>query len=102
MELEKYDIKKPFDKGPLDDILKLFRKFNLIGTNGEIGDEDFTIILYPSLQLSLNENEFVSFVKNAEKKMKGINNDVLESDDTLIEESDADESEIDPFNIEIE
>lgn len=110
MELEKYDFKKPFDKGPLDEILKLFRKFNLIGTSGEIGDEDFTIILYPSLQFSLNENEFVSFVKDAEKKMKGINNDVLESDDTLIEESDADESEdfdstdseIDPFDIEIE
>ena len=102
MELEKYDFKKPFDKGPLDEILKLFRKFNLIGTSGEIGDEDFTIILYPSLQFSLNENEFVSFVKNAEKRMKGINNDVLESDDTLIEESDADKSEIDPFNIEIE
>ena len=102
MELEKYDFKKPFDKGPLDEILKLFRKFNLIGTSGEIGDEDFTIILYPSLQFSLNENEFVSFVKDAEMRMKGINNDVLESDDSLIEESDADESEIDPFNIEIE
>ena len=102
MELEKYDFKKPFDKGPLDEILKLFRKFNLIGTSGEIGDEDFTIILYPSLQFSLNENEFFSFVKDAENRMKGINNDVLESDDTLIEESDADESEIDPFNIEIE
>ena len=102
MELEKYDFKKPFDKGPLDEILKLFRKFNLIGTSGEIGDEDFTIILYPSLQFSLNENEFVSFVKEAEKRMKGINNDVLESDNTLIEGSDADESEIDPFNIEIE
>ena len=102
MELEKYDFKKPFDKGPLDEILKLFRKFNLIGTSGEIGDEDFTIILYPSLQFSLNENEFVSFVKDAENRMKGINNDVLESYDTLIEESDADESEIDPFNIEIE
>lgn len=110
MELEKYDFKKPFDKGPLDEILKLFRKFNLIGTSGEIGDEDFTIILYPSLQFSLNENEFVSFVKDAENRMRGINNDVLESDDTLIEESDADESEdfdstdseIDPFDIEIE
>ena len=110
IELEKYDYKKPFDKGPLNDILKLFCKFNLIGTSGEIGDEDFTIILYPSLQFALNESEFVSFVKDAEKRMKGINNDVLESDDTLIEESDADESEdfdstdseIDPFNIEIE
>ena len=110
IELEKYDYKKPFDKGPLNDILKLFCKFNLIGTSGEIGDEDFTIILYPSLQFALNESEFVSFVKDAEKRMKGINNDVLESDDTLIEESDADksedfdstDSEIDPFDIEIE
>ena len=110
IELEKYDYKKPFDKGPLNDILKLFCKFNLIGTSGEIGDEDFTIILYPSLQFALNESEFVSFVKDAEKRMKGINNDVLESDDTLIEESDVDESEdfdstdseIDPFDIEIE
>ena len=110
MELEKYDFKKPFDKGPLDEILKLFRKFNLIGTSGEIGDEDFTIILYPSLQFSLNENEFVSFVKDAENRMKGINNDVLESDDTLIEGSDADESEdfdsmnfeTDPFDLGID
>lgn len=102
IELGKYDYKKPFDKGPLNDILKLFCKFNLIGTSGEIGDEDFTIILYPSLQFALNESEFVSFVKDVEKRMKGINNDVLESDDTLIEESDADESEIDPFDIEIE
>ena len=102
MELEKYDFKKTLDKGPLSDILKLFCKFNLIGTSGEIGEEDFSIILYPSLQFALNESEFVSFVKDAEKRMKGINNDVLESDDTLIEESDADEPEIDPFNIEIE
>ena len=33
--------------------------------------------------------------------MKGINNDVLESDDTLIEESD-DEYEIDSFDVEID
>ena len=110
IELEKYDYKKPFDKGSLNDILKLFCKFNLIGTSGEIGDEDFTIILYPSLQFALNESEFVSFVKDAEKRMKGINNDVLESDDTLIEESDADksedfdstDSEIDPFDLGID
>ena len=112
MELEKYDFKKPFDKGPLDEILKLFRKFNLIGTSGEIGDEDFTIILYPSLQFSLNENEFVSFVKDAEKKMKGSDDgtekfagneiEETEEEDDAGYESDADESEIDPFNIEIE
>ena len=95
MELEKYDYKKTFDKGTLGEILKLFCKFNLIATSGEIGDEDFTIILYPSLQFSLNESEFVSFVKDAEKRMKGTEDKLLEDEDT------EEESEIDPFDIEI-
>lgn len=97
MELEKYDYKKSFDKGPLSEILKLFCKFNLIATGGEIGDEDFTIILYPSLQFSLNESEFVSFVKDAEKRMKG-----GDSIDDAYETESSEDSEIDPFDIEIE
>jgi len=104
MELEKYDFKKGFDKGPLSDILKLFCKFSLIGTSGEIGDEDFTIILYPSLQFALNENEFVSFVKDAEKRMKGIEENSTEIVD-LSENSEFDETEdteMDPFDIDID
>lgn len=111
MELEKYDFKQSFDKGPLNEILKLFCKFNLIGTSGDIGDEDFTIILYPSLQFALNENEFVSFVKDAEKRMKGIEdksddfaenaedemNEIEEADD--IEDS---ENSSDVFDIDFE
>ncbi len=100
MELEKYDFKKGFDKGPLSEILKLFCKFNLIGTSGDIGDEDFTIILYPSLQFALNENEFVSFVKDSEKKMKGEDSDELDSDMST-EFNETEDSEIDPFDIEI-
>ena len=108
MELEKYDYKKSFDKGPLSDILKLFCKFNLIGTNGEIGDEEFTIVLYPSLQFALNESEFVSFVKDAEKKMKGKDDErdelAVEMDDFEDEPTGADDedAEIDPFEIEME
>ena len=84
----------------MNDILKLFCKFNLIGTIGEIGDEDFAIILYPSLQFALNESEFVSFVKDAEKRMKG-----NEEDTTAFEESedfDTTDSEIDPFDLGID
>ena len=102
MELEKYDYKKNFDKGPLGEILKLFSKFNLIGINSEIGEEDFTIILYPSLQFALNESEFVSFVKDAEKKIKGIDKEVPESDVAIMEEYETDDSEIDSFDFEIE
>lgn len=109
MELEKYDFKQSFDKGPLNEILKLFSKFNLIGTSGDIGDEDFTIILYPSLQFALNENEFVSFVRDAEKKMKGIEdktddfaisgedemNEIEEADDVEDSENSSDIFDID-------
>lgn len=100
MELEKYDYKKPFDKGPLNDILKLFCKFNLIETSGEIGNEDFTIILYPSLQFALNESEFVSFVKDAEKRMKGTEEAIPETEED--EDFESTDSEIDPFDFEIE
>lgn len=99
MELEKYDFKKGFDKSSLSDILKLFSKFSLIGTSGEIGNEDFTIMLYPSLQFALNESEFVSFVRDADKRMKGIEEDNTE----LCESSEYDESEDsenDPFDID--
>ena len=100
MELEKYDIKKTFDKGQLSDILKLFCKFNLIGTSGEIGEEDFTIILYPSLQFALNESEFVSFVKDAEKRMKGNEEDITAIDEP--EDLDSTDSETDPFDLGID
>ncbi len=76
MEIEKYGSRKLFDKGSLRNILRLLCEFNLIGKSGEVGDEDFTIILYPSLRFALNEIEFVSFVKDAEKRMKGNEGDV--------------------------
>ncbi len=100
MELEKYDFKKSFDKGPLSDILKLFCKFNLIGISGEIGDDDFTIILYPSLQFALNESEFVSFVKDAEKRMKGTEDVIPEIEED--EDFESTDSEIDPFDLGID
>lgn len=43
--------------------------------------ENLTIVLYPSLQFALNKNEFVSFVKDAEKKMSGIDDAILESEE---------------------
>ena len=54
MEIEKYGSRKLFDKGSLRNILRLLCEFNLIG----------------------KEIEFVSFVKDAEKRMKGNEGDV--------------------------
>ena len=69
MELEKYDFKEQIEKGRMEAILSLFEKFNLIGTNGSLGDEHFTIVLYPSLQFALNEREFETFAKTAQERM---------------------------------
>ncbi len=96
MEIEKYGSGKLFDKGSLSNMLKLFCEFNLIGKSGEIGDEDFTIILYPSLRFALNEIEFVSFVKDAEKKMKGSEGDMAATGDS--NDFDFTDSEMNSFD----
>ena len=96
MEIEKYGSGKLFDKGSLSNMLKSFCEFNLIGKSGEIGDEDFTIILYPSLRFALNEIEFVSFVKDAEKKMKGNEGDMAATGDS--NDFDFTDSEMNSFD----
>ena len=94
MELDKYDFRDTIDKGRWSEILGLFSKFNLIAAKGEIGSNDFCIVLFPSLQFALDEKEFAEFVKNTEAKFKNSQTN-FENDEP--EES---ESEIDSFDIE--
>lgn len=94
IELDKYDFRDPIDKGRWSEILGLFSKFNLIAAKGEIGSNDFCIVLFPSLQFALDEKEFAEFVKNTEAKFKNSQTN-FENDEP--EES---ESEIDSFDIE--
>lgn len=94
IELDKYDFRDTIDKGRWSEILGLFSKFNLIAAKGEIGSNDFCIVLFPSLQFALDEKEFAEFVKNTEAKFKNSQTN-FENDEP--EES---ESEIDSFDIE--
>lgn len=94
IELDKYDFRDTIDKGRWSEILGLFSKFNLIAAKGEIGSNDFCIVLFPSLQFALDEKEFAEFVKNTEAKFKNSQTN-FENDE--LEES---ESEIDSFDIE--
>jgi len=88
-ELEKYDFKEVIDKSTMQNILNLFVKFNLISTKGDIGNDDFCIILYPSLQFALNENEFALFAKTVQERMM---NQPIE---TQPDESEGTEDDID-------
>ena len=88
IELDKYDFKENLDKGRWSSILELFSKFNLIARKGEIGSNDFCIVLFPSLQFALDEKEFAEFVNNAKSKfMTQDSQDVF--DDAEDEESDS-------------
>lgn len=62
-ELEKHDARDLVNKTALGNIFKVFKNYSLIDIEGNIGDMDCTLILYPSLQFVLDVNEFERFVK---------------------------------------
>lgn len=96
IELDKYDYKENIDKGRWLEILGLFSKFNLIAVKGEIGSNDFCILLFPSLQFALDEKEFADLVKNTESKFKNQDfQDNYENEDSENIESDFDSFDMD-------
>lgn len=108
IELDKFDFKENLEKGRWSEILGLFARFNLIAAKGEIGSNDFCVVLFPSLQFALDEKEFAEFVSNTEKKLKNQNlSDDSDSETNEIDESDESEnpdldSEIDSFDIDFD
>lgn len=96
IELDKYDYKENIDKGRWLEILGLFSRFNLIATKGEIGSNDYCIVLFPSLQFALDEKEFADLVRNTESKFKDQDSQVsYENEDSENIESDSDSFDID-------
>lgn len=81
-ELEKYDARDMVNKTALGNIFKVFKNYSLMDVDGNVGDIDCKLILYPSLQFALDTNEFERFVKEVVEV-------VLEGKDSL--EEDADE-----------
>ncbi|MBR6406746.1 MAG: DUF4194 domain-containing protein [Lachnospiraceae bacterium] len=92
-ELEKFGARDLIDRNMLREGLKTFGRFNLISVEGNFGDEDCRIRLYPSLQFALNTEEFRRFIDAAGKRMKEDVSDEIEEDLILSEETDADEED---------
>ena len=69
-ELEKFGFRDDFDgKTLMNDILKLFAKYNLLEVSGKIGEPDCSIKIYPSIQFALDGIEFQNLVEATSKKM---------------------------------
>ncbi len=69
-ELEKFGFREDFDgKTLMNDILKLFAKYNLLEVSGKIGEPDCSIKIYPSIQFALDGIEFQNLVEATSKKM---------------------------------
>lgn len=98
IELDKFDFKENIDKGRWTEMLGLFAKFNLIATKGEVGSNDFCIVLFPSLQFALDETEFAEFVRNTKAQFE--NQDFQDNFESA--EIEDVESEIDAFDIDFD
>ena len=88
-EMEKYGIKEQMDKSTMGAILTSLSKFNLIDVNGKVGEEDCSIRLYPSLQFTLDTEEFKRFSAVTQKRMLEKFGDAIEDE----EDTDADTDE---------
>ncbi len=91
-ELERYGLKDPIDKTLMAQILSLFERFSLINVLGKVGEPECLIRLYPSLQFTLDGNEFMRFVEIANQRMKDKKSQNYEEDeDGSGEEDESDE-----------
>ena len=82
--LEKYGLRDQIDKRAMSDALNLLKQYNLLDLNGRVGEDDFSIRLYPSLQFALNEAAFLQLAKDASVRMSG--SDLMSEDEDEDEE----------------
>lgn len=68
--LEKFGYKEKMDKTTLRETLTVLARYNLIHVEGNIGEPDCLIVLYPSLQFALNKEEFQKLAEESASRMK--------------------------------
>ena len=91
MEMDKYGFRDQIDKSMLTAILSLFQRYQLIDLRGRIGEEDFRITLYPSLQFAMEPAVFVRFAQAAAKRMAEDRTEAGDEGEEAEETDEADE-----------
>lgn len=86
-ELEKYNARDTVNKTALENVFKIFKNYSLLDIDGNVGDIDCKLVLYPSLQFALDISEFERFVKEVVEV-------VLASKDSIEEDSDEQSDDI--------
>ena len=86
-ELEKYNARDLIHKSGFENLFRVFKNYSLLDVDGKLGDMDCKVILYPSIQFTLDVEEFKQFVKNME-------NSILKSKDEIEEEVDEQSEDI--------
>jgi hypothetical protein len=90
--LEKFGVRDQIDKSTLKAALALFRKFNLLDVEGNLGEPDCRIRLYPSMQFVLDTESFREFVEDAGRRMRAdMDDSELSGEEESSEEVDEDE-----------
>ena len=80
-ELEKFSIKDEIGKAVLKRALGLFSRYQLVEVNGNVGDAECLIRLYPSLEFVLDVEEFKKFVEVTVERMRKMSADEIEEQD---------------------
>lgn len=86
LEMEKFGMKDLVDKSAMQGILALFARYQLIDLSGKMGEENFQIILYPSLQFALDQDAFLRFAEAAGERMRERNRTPEDGEDAEEEE----------------
>lgn len=90
-ELEKFEFKGAFDiKRDIKTALQLFARYNLIFVNWNAPDNERVIVLYPSIQFTLDESEFAAFVTVVRERMSNADS---QNEDVVDESFDAEGEE---------
>ncbi len=89
--MEKFHYKGQIDKVTLRNSLSLLSSYNLIHVEGNLGQPDCLIVLYPSLRFAMNKEAFKQFADNAAQRMSLSRNESIDE----IEKEDTDDSESD-------
>lgn len=89
--LEKFQYKDKPDKMTLKTSLTLLSQYNLVHVDGNIGQSDCIIVMYPSLQFALDEDSFRQLTETSTKRMMQAGNKEciaeIEQEDTEDEQS---------------
>lgn len=67
--LEKFGYRDTLDKTTLRETLTILARYNLVHVEGNVGEPDCVIVMYPSLQFAMDKEAFRKFAEQSAERM---------------------------------